>query len=73
MIIFVSRVLYGMAWQTLAYSAWPPGAYSQHFIFIVNHKLILEYYITLGGKGLPGSNALVYWGLSVSYEENEVL
>ncbi len=33
----------------------------------------LEFYITLGWKGLPRTNSLAYLGQFVSYEENELL
>ncbi len=33
----------------------------------------LEYYITLGRKGLLWTNTLAFWGLLVHNEENEVL
>jgi len=42
------------------------GAYSQHIILFVSYESTkkLQYYITLGPKGLPGANTLTYWTLS---------
>ncbi len=49
------------------------GLYSKHFISFINHEwaIKLECYITLGWKGLQGTNTSLL-GLFVSYEDNEV-
>jgi len=33
----------------------------------------LEFYITLGWKGLPGKNTLAIWAHFLNYKENEVM
>jgi hypothetical protein len=50
------------------------GPYSQHFIFLqlTNGPKRLEYYITLGRKGLPRTNTLAYWAHFIIYREDEV-
>jgi hypothetical protein len=39
------------------------GKYSKHFILFVNNPNKPHRYITLGLKGLPGTNTLAYWAI----------